>query len=124
FKFYEADVEERFEDLLPRLRLRLYRNDDGRGGRQFRIDGGRIDLLCTDDEDNFVVVEFKKGQAPNEKLVRVLRYMSWIRQHLSNGKDVRGIILTESVDTSLVEIIKEVPRVEIRYYRLNVELLH
>ena len=84
---------------------------------------GRIDLLCLDKSGHFVVVELKKGEAPNKTLLQILRYMSWVRQHLANGKEVKGIILTESVDSSLVEIVKEVPNVYIRLYRVAIELL-
>jgi RecB family endonuclease NucS len=73
--------------------------------------------------DEFVVVELKKGQAPNETLLQILRYMSWVRQHLSRGKNVKGIILTESADSNLEQILGEVPNVSIRYYAIDIRLL-
>jgi len=85
---------------------------------------GRIDLLCKSViTDDFVIVELKKGQAPNETLLQILRYMSWVRQHLSGKNDVKGIILTESADSGLEQILGEVPNVSIRYYSISVTLL-
>src|SRR5262249_48911821 len=79
FKFYEKDVEDRLIDLLPSLGLRLYHDQaTGRSGRQFICEVGRIDLLCNAMANgDFVVVELKRGQAPNETLLQILRYMSW-----------------------------------------------
>jgi hypothetical protein len=72
---------------------------------------------------DFVVVDFNRGEAPTETLIRVLHYMSWVRQTLAGSKDVRGIILTESANEALSEIIKEVPNVDLRFYRIGIELL-
>ncbi len=125
FKFYEKDVEDRLIDLLPSVGLTLYHDQNsGRSGRQFICDVGRIDLLCNSAANgDFVIVELKKGQAPNETLLQVLRYMSWVRQHLSGKNDVKGIILTESADSTLEQILGEVPNVSIRYYSISVALL-
>jgi len=98
--------------------------DQGKDGRQFSIEGGRIDLLCREKRGgNFVVIELKKGEAPNQTMLQILFYMSWVRQNMAQGKDVRGVILTETADSALVEIVKEVPNVDIQYYRLSVELV-
>ncbi len=104
--------------------LSLFKDETGKNGRQYTYKDGRIDLLCVDAATrDFVVIELKKGEAPHETLLQILRYMSWVRQHLAKDKDVRGIILSEAADTSLIEVVKEVPSVEIRYYRLSLDLL-
>jgi len=122
-KFYEREVEDRIVQLLPKMGLELFQ-DQSKDGRQFPIEGGRIDLLCRDkDRGNFVVIELKKGEAPNQTMLQILRYMSWVRQNMAQGKNVRGVILTEAADSALVEIVKEVPNVDIQYYRLSVELV-
>lgn len=125
FKFYEKDVEDHISQILPQMGLKLYIDEEtGRNGRQYTTPMGRIDLLCLDvSSDDFVVIELKKGEAPNETLLQILGYTSWIRQNMAHGKDVRGIILTEFVDVSLVEIVKEVPNIELRYYKINIELV-
>jgi RecB family endonuclease NucS len=85
--------------------------------------GGNV-ILCKDTKNGeFVVVDFNRGEAPTETLIRVLHYMSWVRQTLAGSKQVRGIILSESANPALSEIVKEVPNVELRFYRIAIELL-
>lgn len=125
FKFYESDIEQNVSSSLDALGLRLYTEPNtGRSGRQFVIDDGRIDLLCEDPETgDFVVIELKKGLAPEQTLLQILRYMSSVRQRIAGNRGVKGIILTESADTVLPRIVIEVPNVSIRYYRVNVDIL-
>ncbi len=42
---------------------------------------------------------------------------------MPNGKEVKGIILTESADLSLKNILGEVPNVSIEYYKVTLELV-
>ena len=49
--------------------------------------------------------------------------MSWVRQTLAGSKNVRGIILTESANNTLSQIVKEVPNVDLRFYRIGIELI-
>ncbi len=127
FKFYERDIEDRILSILEEMGLRLYKDPStGKSGRQFVTDGGRIDLLCTrKDTGDFLVIELKKGEAPQETLLQILRYISWVKQNLTikNNRQVRGIILTEQADTALQDYIEEVPNVEIRYYKVSITLL-
>jgi hypothetical protein len=127
FKFYEADIEERILSMLGEMNLELYHDlKTGKTGKQFVIDGGRIDLLCTDQQTgDFVIIELKKGEAPQETLLQILRYMSWVKQHMPiKGRNgVKGIILTEQADTDLQHYLEEVPNVIIRYYRLSISLI-
>jgi hypothetical protein len=62
-------------------------------GRQFVTDVSNIDLLMQDEDDNYVVVELKKGKTEDDVVGQTLRYMGWIREHISKTKVVRGIIL-------------------------------
>ena len=85
--------------------------------------GGTV-ILCRDVKNNdFVVVDFNRGDAPTDTLIRLLRYMSWVRQNLAGKDEVRGIILTESANAALSDIVKAVPNVEPRFYRIGIELL-
>ena len=104
----KRDVEDHLIEYLPHLGLNLF-DDGSRSGRQYTCEAGRIDLLCRDASSNFVVLELKKGEAPQETLLQILRYMSWVRQNLSHGKDVRGMIVAESTDAELTPIVGEVP---------------
>ena len=54
----------------------------------------KVENIYIDGKLDNINFELKKGEAPNETLLQILRYMSWVRQNLSDGKDVKGIILT------------------------------
>lgn len=74
---------------------------------------------------DYVIIELKKGEAPQETLLQILRYMSWVKQHLALNvtKKVRGITLTEHADTDLQNYMDEVPNVDIRYYKVSISLM-
>jgi hypothetical protein len=56
-------------------------------------------------------------------MLRLLHYMSWVRQNLAGSKGVSGIILTEFANQNLKAIVNEVPNVSLRYSRIGIELL-
>jgi len=79
--------------------LELY---DGDNGRQYHTDVGIIDFLCKNKEDdNFVVIELKKGRKSDDVVGQILRYIGWVKKNLANDKDVRGIIITGDEDKKL-----------------------
>jgi hypothetical protein len=123
--FYEKDAEDCVESMLPEMGLTKYVDPEtGKDGRQFVCSAGRIDLLCRDrTTDDLVIIELKRGDAADKTLLQLLRYMSWARQNIADGSNVRGIILTERADDSLTGIVEEVPNVTIRYYKFNIELV-
>ncbi|MCK4296328.1 MAG: DUF1016 family protein, partial [Candidatus Marinimicrobia bacterium] len=60
---------------------------------------GRIDLLCTDKNRDFVVVETKKGKESEKVVGQIQRYMGWINRNLAkNGENVRRIIIVNEFD--------------------------
>jgi hypothetical protein len=122
FRFFEKDVLSALNRLLPSLGLRRYNGKDFPGEYDLGY-GGNV-VLCIDNQTgDLVVVDFNRGEAPNETLLRLLHYMSWVRQHLAEKKDVRGVVLAESAESALSAIVKEVPNVSIKCYRLGIELL-
>ncbi len=69
--------------------------------RQFPTDVGFIDILCKDNNGAFVVVELKKGTGSYEVVGQILKYMTWIQEHLAGTKQVRGIIVAKENDKQL-----------------------
>jgi hypothetical protein len=69
--------------------------------RQFPTDVGFIDILCKDNNDDFVVVELKKGAGSFEVVGQIQKYMSWIHEHLAGTKQVKGIIVAKENDKQL-----------------------
>jgi hypothetical protein len=58
---------------------------------------GRIDILCTDRNRNFVVIETKKGKESDKVVGQIQRYMGWINRNLAkNSESVRGIIIDKN----------------------------
>jgi hypothetical protein len=122
FRLVGSDVLESLKRILPALGLTRYNGSDFPAEYDLGY-GGNV-ILCRDVKtQDLVVVDFNRGEAPTETLIRVLHYMSWARQTLAKGKDVRGIILAESANDALSDIVKEVPNVDLRFYRIGIELL-
>jgi hypothetical protein len=122
FRLIDSDVVASLKRILPSLGLRRF------NGENFPAEydagyGGTI-ILCREvNKNDLVVVDFNRGDAPTDTLIRILRYMSWLRQNLAGKNDVRGIILTESANAALSDIVQEVPNVDLRLYRIGIELL-
>jgi len=122
FRLIGSDVLESLKRILPSLGLTRVNGADFPAEYDLGY-GGNV-ILCRDVKTaDFVVVDFNRGEAPTETLIRVLHYMSRVRQTLAGSKDVRGIILTESANAALSNIVKEVPNVDLRFYRIGIELV-
>lgn len=81
--------------------LELYYDErNHQSGRQFvcRGHGGRIDLLCRDNEDRFVVVELKNVRANQNTFGQVASYMGWVQAHLAEGRDTIGLVISRGFD--------------------------
>lgn len=104
--------------------LQLYK---GIRGKEFPAeDVGRIDLLCVDKSGNFVVVELKKSM-PSDKVVgQISRYMGWVKKNLADGKEVRGIIVAPQSETENIKLnyaVSANPSIQLRYYKISLEIL-
>jgi RecB family endonuclease NucS len=83
------------------------------------IDVGRIDLLCKDSGDNWVVIELKADWAGDDAVGQILGYMSWVREHLPNGASVRGIIVCKNTTGRVKAAITWVPGLSVKRFALN-----
>jgi Predicted nuclease of the RecB family len=122
FRLIDSDVVESLKRILPSLGLKRFNGENFPA--EYNAGYGGTVILCRDARNNdLVVVDFNRGDAPTDTLIRILRYMSWVRQNLADKSEVRGIILTESANAALSDIVKEVPNVDLRCYRIGIELL-
>lgn len=100
-KLKEKQIEDLFvKDNLELVEtgLRLYKEGQ-RTGQQFDTpDAGTIDLLTIAADKSFVVIEFKRDQTSDQAVGQVLRYMGWVRKHLSPLKTVRGYVVASDFD--------------------------
>ncbi|MBL1130395.1 MAG: DUF91 domain-containing protein [Chloroflexi bacterium] len=71
-------------------------------GVRRRTEGGEIDILCTDNNGDFVVIELKRNRAPDEVVAQIDRYMAWVEQNLVQpNQQVRGIIIARKFSKHL-----------------------
>jgi len=96
---YERHIEDFLETNLHLLEPNLTLVVDG---RQYVTDVGRIDLLARDASERYVVIELKRDRVPDKTIGQILRYMGWIKQNLTAGEKVRGIIVGQHLSDKLI----------------------
>lgn len=99
--------------------LKLYKDGD-RTGVEFAIEGGYIDLLCTDKDGRFVVIELKVGRGRNKTVGQLLFYMGWVDKNLKGP--CRGMIIAKEIQPDLQLAVQRVLGVSLLKYNLSVTL--
>ncbi len=104
--------------------LQLYEEDGEPIGQQYDTGAvGRIDLLCEDTSSGaLVVVELKRGQQSDAVMGQLARYMGWVKEHLADGRDVEGIVLTPAYDERLRYAAKALPGSRLLRYETRFEI--
>lgn len=102
--------------------LRLFVDDDGKEGREYSTEVGRIDILAVDDNENFIVFELKLTKGIDNALGQLLRYMGWVKSKLAHGKSVKGVIVADSIDEKLKYATSMVSDVSLFIYQVNFSL--
>lgn len=131
----QKDVEEYYFPLESHLRdfiaqnidtikvngksLKLYVEDNGTDGIEFRTDVGIIDILALDEEDNFIIFELKLSRGNDATLGQILRYMGWIKANIAGDKEVHGVIVAKSIDDKLKYAITQVRNITLFEYEIN-----
>ncbi len=105
--------------------LKIYEEKGEPVGQQYDTEAvGRIDLLCEDMSTGaLVVIELKKGRQSDAVIGQLTRYMGWVKEHLANGRDVEGIVLTPDYDQRLRYAIKAIPGSRVLRYETRFEIL-
>ena len=97
----EKGLEEAIKPNLKQLGLTLV---EERIQQQFAmgLGVGRADLICTDENDDIVVIELKRGMTSDEAIGQVLRYVGWVKENIAGDqRDVHGWIVTGDYDEHL-----------------------
>lgn len=120
----ERDLEDFLINNLGLIEegLEIYIDDRGRDGRQYPTDIGTIDLLCKKGED-FIVVELKKGRASDTVVGQISRYIGWVRENLSEGNNVRGVIIVHEFDPKLKYAVLAHEKLELKYYEVQIKFI-
>ena len=73
-----------------------------KGGTEYQVSTGRIDILCKDKNDKFVVIELKAGKANLEVFAQIMSYIAALKSDVAKDNDVRGIIIAREFDDRLI----------------------
>ena len=122
---FEKQLENFLKDNLFSIEsdLTIFIDNEGHDGRQYPTDVGKIDLLCIDKNNDFVIIELKKKQTSDIAVGQILRYMGWVDQNLNIDKKVRGIIITPEIDERLEYASSMIPILQVKYYRVRLEFI-
>lgn len=98
----EWELEQWLADHLNVVENGLLLYSDSRGtGRQYPAGAWAIDLLAKDRNNTFLVIELKKRLASDQVIGQLCRYVGWVKEHLAEGEQVRGIIIARELDESI-----------------------
>ncbi len=100
-------------------KLELFTDENFREGVEYPTDVGPIDILCVDQDGNFIVFELKLGNGPDRAIGQIARYMGWVKKNLAVGKEVSGVIVAKKVDEKLKYAASVVPRVSLFEYQVK-----
>ena len=105
-------------------KLKIYEEEGQRVGQQYDTGVvGRIDLLCEDTcSGALVVMELKKGRPSDVVIGQLARYMGWVKEHLANGRDVEGVVLTPTYCERLRYAAKAIPGCRLLRYETRFDI--
>jgi len=120
----ERDLEDFLINNLNLIEegLELYIDERGQNGRHYSTDVGTVDLLCKNKED-FVIIELKKGRVSDTVVGQISRYIGWVRENLSEGHGVRGIIIVHDFDPKLKYAVLAHENLELKYYEIQIKFI-
>ena len=103
--------------------LKIYAAPDGTTGAEFFVPGTsrRIDILATDNQNNFVVIELKVSRGYEKVVGQTLYYQSMIKTHFKQDK-VRSIIIAREITPELKAATQFLPDFELFEYQLSLTL--
>ncbi|MBL3558552.1 MULTISPECIES: endonuclease NucS domain-containing protein [Marinobacter] len=121
---YEKDLQNYLAKNLRLIEpgLTLF-EDEGINGLEFPVGGRFIDILATDTDGNYVVIELKVSKGYDRVVGQLLRYMAWIQKNqIEPGQSVRGIIVARHISEDLLLACSGVQGVQLFEYELSVSL--
>ncbi len=123
-KYLQEFIESNWQKIHFGDKLHLFRDSNGNSGSQYVAgDAGYIDLLAQDESKQFVVLELKKGRKNDEVVGQVLRYLTWVEENLSDGREARAIIIVREKDRKLELAVRQVShKVKVLLYKIDFSL--
>ncbi len=102
--------------------LQLFVDESGAVGVEYKTTMGRMDILAVDKNGGLLIIELKVERGPDEVCGQIMRYLGWVKRHLSNGKPVRGLIIAQHISDRIRYALADVPDVSAREYKLSISL--
>jgi hypothetical protein len=97
--------------------------EDEKFSQQYPTGVGPIDILVKDKKDgSYVVIELKRNQTSDDTIGQLARYMGWLKENKTNGKPVKGIIITGGYDNKLYYASQMIIGCEIYIYQVDFKL--
>jgi len=119
---YQSLLHRNFTRLFPTLKYFDEEEQIPKNGQYDTQTVGIMDILCTDEKGNFVVIEIKR-QATDKTIGQILRYMGWTKEELcKDGQKVKGLIVAERKDIQLEFALKVIPDVKFMKLGLSITL--
>ncbi len=99
--------------------------EDEESATQYPTDIGPIDILARDrSNQDWVVIELKKGRSSDAVVGQLLRYMGWVKRHkAADGEGVRGIIITGASDDRIKYAMLVSQGISFYTYRVSFDLV-
>lgn len=117
----ERDLQRLLSRNLDRIEKGLVADPDYQL-EEFPCDVGRLDFLCRDAEGSWVVIELKADWVGDEAVGQILGYMSWAKDNLPNGSQVRGILVGKRTSGRVKAAIKLFPQLSIKRFTLDCQI--
>lgn len=91
--------------------------------QQYSTGIGYIDILARDKDDNWIVIELKKGRHSDKVLGQISRYIGWVDDELAeDGEEVEGLIIVGEEDEKLEYALKTQDKVTALTYDIQFSL--
>lgn len=117
---YQSLLHRNFHRLFPSLKYFDEEEQIPKNGQYDTQTVGIMDMLCVDDNENFVVIEIKR-QATDKTVGQILRYMGWTKEELcKDGQKVKGIIVAERKDIQLEFALKII--LDVKFMKLGLSI--
>jgi len=101
-KHLEDFIIDNWDKTIFGKKYDLIEEDGEVESKQYPTSSGPIDILVKSKDGNeYLVIELKKGRTSDAVVGQILRYMTWVKENLTDKKVVKGAIIVLDSDENL-----------------------